>query len=106
MSFKAYGKFVEVEPIVPDSGLIQLAGGAEDNRSVFRVVSVGHEVEGILVGANVFAIRTAKFEDKQTGVSVRLCHMSEIVAVDPDGEKIEAVPVVTIVAPNGDPTLN
>jgi hypothetical protein len=100
MSFKAYGKFVGVEPIVPDSGIIKLVDGVEDNRSIFRVSSVGHEVVGIEVGQVVFAIRTAKFEDKGTGVSVRLCHSSEIVAVAPEGEKLDA-PVIKVGTPEG-----
>jgi hypothetical protein len=108
MSFKAYGKFVGVEPIVPDSGIIKLVDGVEDNRSTFRVTSVGHEVVGIEEGQIVFAIRTAKFDDKGTGVSVRLCHSIDIVAVAPDGEKIEAIPPIQIVdgVVMGNPNLN
>lgn len=102
MSFRAFGQFIEVEPVIPDSGIIKLAEGTEDNRSVFRVLSVGSKVDGIEVGQYVFAVRTAEFNDKQTGVKVRLCHSNEIVAVAPDGEKIEAAPVITI----GTPGLN
>ena len=102
MSFKAYGQFVQVEPVIPDSGLVKLMDGTEDNRSVFKVVSVGSKVEGIAEGQYVFAVRTAEFNDKQTGVKVRLCHANEIVAVAPDGEEISAVPQITI----GTPSLN
>lgn len=98
MGFSAYGKFVGVEPVVPDSGLIKLVEGVEDNRSVFRVVSVGHEVEGISVGQCVIAIRSAEFKDKGTGVTLRLCHVNEIVGV---GEIDGVAPVVIT-----DPSLN
>lgn len=104
--FKAFGLFVEVSPVVPDSGIIKLAEGTEDNRSVFKVLSVGNKVEGIEVGNNVYAMRSAKFVDKGTGVEIRLCHVNEIMAVDPDGGEIKAAPVIDIVTPIGDPGLN
>lgn len=101
MGFRAYGVFIAVEPVVEDSGLIQLSEDTQDNRSVFRVTSVGDKVEGVKVGDCVYALRTSLFADKGTGVKVRVCHMSEIIAVAEGGE-IGAAPVVN----SGDPSLN
>ena len=106
MSFSAYGVFIEVDPVVKDSGVIKLSDDTEDHRAVFVVKSVGSKVEGIVPGNVVYVLRTSKFVDKGTGVSVRACHMSEVIAVAPDGEGIEAVPPIEIVGPIGDSSLN
>ena len=92
MSFVAYGFFVEVEPIQEDSGIVKLAEDVEDHRSVFRVISVGHKAENIKTGDIIYALKSVKFTDRGTGVTVRVCHPNDIIAVNPDGENFVATP--------------
>lgn len=105
MSFKAFGKYVEVEPI-GDSGLIQLAEGTQDDRCVHRVLSVGSEVTGIEVGNAVFALSTTRFTDRATGVVIWLCDVRNVAAIEPDADTVKPTNAVKILDVGGEPILN
>jgi hypothetical protein len=114
VSFKAYGFAVEVEPVInDDQSKIQRLPGAEDDRSIFLVKSVGGKIEGIETGNYVYSLSSAKFIDRLTGVTITICRVQDIIAVSTDIETFSVIAgkpdikiVGSIIPMSGDPSLN